>query len=154
MEPTRATTLRPALGDLMREVVGELAFMITDEPVGGPDAGAVWLTAEIRYGGPASGVLRCWTTRALATRLAANILGVDTDEGRAMAQAEDALRELLNVLAGQLVTAWHGSVAVFNLTIPVVQESSSAPPVVVRGSESCQFCIEGEPIVCVHTRGG
>lgn len=111
------------------------------------------MQGEIAYRGPLAGRLQCWCTRGLATKLAANLLALEPDEGEAQVGADDALREFMNVLCGQLVTRWYGSEAVFNLSIPVVHECMGAPesPTAEPG-QVCQFSIEGEPLICIHRR--
>lgn len=148
-----STTQIPNLASVVLEVLGDLAFMITDdEPVQTP-AEADWLQGEIAYHGAATGTVRCWCTRGLAIQLAANLLGIETEEDRAQLSAEDALREFLNVLCGQLVTAWYGRTAIFNLSIPVVRAGAPTPgDTEGSGQEHCRFSVDGQPLVCAGQR--
>ncbi len=139
---------------VVADVLGDLAFMVTDDgPVELPP-GASWLQADITYQGENVGSLRCWCTRELATKLAASLLATEADAGEAQAAADDALREFMNVLCGQLVTAWHGTAGVYTLTIPTVREflgTPALPP--AEPGRSCQLLVEGEPLLCVYQPG-
>jgi hypothetical protein len=107
--PSLESASRPALPELVTEVLGNLAFMVTDDHDARPPSEIAWLACEVNYYGPHAGALRCWCTRPFATALAANLLGIEADQEDARAAAEDALREFMNVLCGQLVTAWYGT---------------------------------------------
>jgi hypothetical protein len=125
--------------------------MVTDDVPGTAPAATEWLQGEVRYLGRHEGTLRCWCTRTFATRLAANLLGIEPDEATAQGSALDAVREFLNVLCGQLVTRWHGTTDIYNLSIPQVQPASGAPPNLEgAGPRVCRLSIEGEPLVCQH----
>lgn len=143
----------PDLTTVVLDVLGELAFMVTDDEPAELPTGTVWMQGEVSYCGEVSGTLRCWCTRDFAARLAANLLGIELDEGEAQISAEDALREFLNVLCGQLVTTWHGTEGVFNLSIPSVHECMDAPKgVEAEADHTCRLSIEGEPLLFTYRR--
>jgi hypothetical protein len=145
----QSTVRAPELKSIVLEVLGDLAFMITDdEPVHSP-SDSDWISGEVSYRGPTAGTVRCCCTRALAIQLAANLLGIEVDECPAQTAAEDALREFLNVLCGQLVTRWYGRSAVFDLSIPSVQVGVPAPTVAGEtGSNTCRLSVEGQLLLC------
>jgi hypothetical protein len=146
-------TQAPELTNIVLDVLGELAFMITDDVSPELPTGTVWMAAEVEYEGPVRGVLHAWCTRTLAIRLAANLLGIEPEEGGAQVAAEDALREFMNVLCGQLVTNWHGNQAVFNLSIPVVRECLGPPTLPQEGHpQASRLTIDGEPLLCLYAR--
>jgi len=155
MNPARqpATVAKPDLASIVAEVLGDLAFMVTDDAPEELPAGTVWLQAEVRYTGPIVGALRCWCTRGLATRLAANLLGIEPESGEAQVGTEDAAREFMNVLCGQVVTKWHGTESVFTLSIPSVHECLEPPPPgQIRADGCCRLSVEGEPLLCTYQR--
>lgn len=155
MEPTNhpPTIGEPDLTTVVSNVLGNLAFMITDDEPGELPAGTVWMQGEISYSGPDEGLLRCWCTRDFGIRLAANLLGIESQQGEALMAAEDAVREFMNVLGGQLVTAWHGTEAVFNLSIPTICECLDAPRLADADADSCcQLSIDGEPLFFTYHR--
>ena len=150
-QPT--TTEAPDLASVVLNVLGDLAFMVTDDSNIDLAAGTVLMRAEVGYYGEACGTLKCWCTRDFAAKLAANLLGIEPEEGEARIGGEDAVREFMNVLCGQLVTIWHGTEAVFNLSIPTVEECCEEPNMSgVEPRHQCRFSIEGEPLVCVYNR--
>lgn len=158
MEPMGRRHAGPApdLAAVAAEVLGELAFMVAeDDPGAARPAGAAWLEGTISYRGPVGGALSLWCPQALATRLAANLLGLEADAGSARVRAADALGEFLNVLCGQLVTAWHGRQAVFNLALPAVRECAGPPgPETLPARNWCRLRVEGEPLVCAYRQEG
>jgi hypothetical protein len=156
MKPTQgpSTTAGRDLSALVLDVLGELAFMITDDQPRDWPAGAEWLEGEITYRGATCGTVQCWCTRAFAARLAANLLGIEADQGTAQVEAEDAVREFLNVLCGQLITVWHGTHTVFDLSIPRVCECPAAPVLIdAEARYVCRLSIENEPLLCTFCEG-
>ena len=151
MNPKTPPSTQADLRTVLSDVLGDLAFMVTESSPTGPSSpGTVWMRGEIAYYGPRRGTLRCWCTRRFATRLGANLLGIEPEEGEAQLASEDAVREFLNVLCGQLVTAWHGTESVFDLTIPTVCESTDSPRVDDASSNACYFIVDGEPLYCTY----
>lgn len=112
---------------IFSEVLANLAFMFTDDEQTDLSPGDVWLETTIGYEGPATGTLRFRCTRGFSVLLAANLLGIDPDDATAARQCEDAVREFMNIVCGQFVTAMHGSQDVYNLTIPRTVELSETP---------------------------
>lgn len=139
------------LGALVSDVLGDMAFMITDATPSAAPTGGVWLVGEIRYHGPVSGTLACWCSRPFGAQLAANLLGLDPTADDARQAADDAMRELLNVLCGHLVTRWFGTDAVFNLSIPSVRDAVDAPGATdAPTGQRYDITIDGEPLIVVH----
>lgn len=144
---------KPQLMGIATDVLGDLAFMIADDEPQIPPAGTVWLQGEVSYQGVQRGAVTCWVTRSFAVQLAANLLGTDPNDSEALTDAEDAVREFLNVLCGNLVTAYHGTTDVYNLTIPSVAECLETPhPEALEGAETCSACVDGEPIFVAHVQ--
>ena len=137
---------RLSLADVVTAVLGDLAFMISDAEPAPPPPGAVWLRGEVSYDGPAQGTLCCLCTREVAAQLAANLLGTEAYEAEAQTGAEDALREFINVLCGQLVVIWHGKTATFTLGIPTASETTQLPTSSAHGGSYCQIPVNGTPL--------
>lgn len=70
---------------------------------------------EMRFSGPFSGRLCLTASPEMCIELAANMLGMEPDE---VERPEEALKEILNVICGNLLTALAGAEPVFGLTIP------------------------------------
>ena len=157
MEPSspQPTTEQPDLATIAVDILGDMAFMVTDDVPSEVPPGTVWMQAEVGYSGPRAGHIMCWCTREFGASLAANLLGIDVSDSEAEVGAEDALRELMNVLCGQLATAWYGTEAVFDLTIPTVAECIELPECVgASDREHCQVSIEGEVLFLAHEQAG
>lgn len=114
--------------DLVRqvcfEVFEQLAFMFgeepeEDEPLPEPTGGCV-LTA-MGFTGPSKGRLALAVPEDMCPEIAANVLGVDVDDELVAQNAHDALKEMLNVMCGRLLTTLAGEEPVFELTIPEVR---------------------------------
>lgn len=147
---------------IFSEVLANLAFMFTDEDPGDPPAGDVWLETTIAYSGPVSGTLRLRCTRDFSTRLAANLLGTDPGDRDAEQSASDAVKELMNILCGQFITAAHGAEEVFSLTIPEIVELSETPDLTagegatapLQGVETSAVSVDGQFVQLSHLPDG
>jgi CheY-specific phosphatase CheX len=74
--------------------------------------------ARINFSNPKSGSISVYADIAVATMIAANMIAVDEDDPQASAEAESALREFTNILAGHVVTELYGSDIVINFGLP------------------------------------
>ena len=104
------------------EVAEQMAFLFGEEA---DEDALCGLARDIRvvkmcFKGPFSGTLTLVATSDLCHILAENMLGVDADDERAVSKALDAVKELLNVTCGRVLTAVAGEVPVFDLTVPEV----------------------------------
>lgn len=140
-----------ALATTFSDVLTNLAFMFTDEETADLPAGEIWLETMIAYDGPVKGYLRLRCTRDFSIRLAANLLGLDPDDPDIHLSANDAVKEFMNIICGQYVTAAHGTEAVFSLTIPELVELSETPELAVcEGLESCVVSVDDQCVQLSH----
>ncbi|MBU0595985.1 chemotaxis protein CheX [Candidatus Bipolaricaulota bacterium] len=140
MQQQKSATLTAIFSD----VLANLAFMFTDDEDSHSEANGVWSEASIEYYGCVNGALRLVYPEAFAIELAANLLGTDPGCEDAESQAGDAVKELMNIVCGQLVTALHGTEAVFNLSIPRVRVLPEAPTFSGEENENiCTLCVSG-----------
>lgn len=113
---------------ILSDVLADLAFMF-----GGPEEHPLrprpetWIECSIGYSGPVTGAIRFRCTRSFSVMLASNLLGVDPSDVDVKRKAEDAVKELVNIVCGHVVTTLHGDDAVFDLSIPRVAELADAP---------------------------
>lgn len=138
------------LAETFSRVLEDLAFMFTET---GADItpGCVWLEGQIAYDGSRRGRLTLQCPRDFAIQLAANLLGVEPDDPEVGTRAADALRELMNITCGQLVTTLYGTDDVFTLSIPTVRELDATPPATTApGRDAVLFSVEGHPLRLVH----
>ena len=115
------------LTTVLSEVLANLAFMFTDDGEFEPPVGERWLETVISYEGSVSGSLRLACTETFAEKLAANLLGMESGEVISEQESNDAVKEFMNIICGQYVTAAFGTEDVFSLTIPEILELPSTP---------------------------
>lgn len=110
--------LDEAMGEALKEasisVLEEAAFLMPLASQPRPFRGEV-LQAHLSFDGPMKGTLMMATSTAAAARVAANILGVDRVERDAV---PDAVGELLNMLAGCVMSEWFGAAENCALGLP------------------------------------
>ena len=151
---TNAAKASPDLATIVGDVLGDLAFLVSDDERPEPPPQAIWLECHISYSGPVSGTLCCWCTQSFARQLAANLLGASPDDDAVRDGVGDALCEFINVVFGQLVTAWHGTDPVFDLSIPTVSQCRETPRFGLEQRHgACALSISGEPFYCVYKQG-
>lgn len=109
-----------ALGRVAADTLEQLVFLFTSPE--DPDADPVELEKSIvrvRFSGPFGGELILSLPTQMLPEIAANMLGSeDEDEAPSVEQQQDASRELLNVICGNLLPAIGGADAVFELEAP------------------------------------
>ncbi len=144
---------KATLQTIFSEVLADLAFMFTDdEPVEtSPDE--TWFETDIGYEGSTSGTLRLRCTRAFSILLSANLLGTSPDDDDAESNAKDAVKEFMNIICGQYITAMHGTQDVFNLTIPETRELEEPPDFHDEGGESAMLYVDGHQVQLVYCQG-
>jgi two-component system chemotaxis response regulator CheY len=95
--------LQSALVAAARRVLEDAAFVFTEEADAPADASAWPATlsqASLTFVGPVSGRFMLAASSRLGETLAAEMLGAEPDSPGAAEQADDALRELLNMITG------------------------------------------------------
>lgn len=143
MQQTKTVTL----ATIFSEVLANLAFMFGDEEMAESSVGETWLETTISYQGPESGTLRFRCTPAFTRLLASNLLGVDPEADDVESKACDAVKEFMNIVCGQMVTALHGDEDVFNLTIPELCEMAEPPDLDIGSSDQVAcLSIEGHRV--------
>jgi hypothetical protein len=117
-----------ALQDVAEETFETLAFMLVmpdDEPME-PDPAMTACCVE--FSGPFGGTLYVRVSSAMLPALAANMLGMEFDSGvPSPEQQRDALRELLNVVCGNLLPAIAGTEPLFNVGAPELLDEPDLP---------------------------
>jgi CheY-specific phosphatase CheX len=107
------------LARLVTDALERTAFVMAD-PCDDPDRLPPADTfAQIDFRGPESGAVDLRASRAFARNLAASLLGTDASE-ITDAQAEEALRELANIVGGSVITALGGDDCRFSLGLPAL----------------------------------
>ena len=120
--------------------VFETAAFITIGPVlpGECDLAPPDVAARMAFRGPSTGTLTLRVASSVLPVIAGNMLG-ESDPAEAREKGQDALRELLNMICGNVLTAWQGEAPVFNLSPP---EIVAAATVSYTTLASVPFCLE------------
>lgn len=116
------------LGNVFCEVL-ERFGMVLGEPVGREglmQSEDGYLATWISFSGDLGGILTLAVHTQLCAELAANVLGADEHDPLVLQSAPDALKELLNVTSGHVITALAGRHAVCDLAPPIVSAMGRA----------------------------
>jgi CheY-specific phosphatase CheX len=109
--------------DVFRDVLETMAFMFAEPaerdelPLNRSDMRAVRMSFNGVEGG---GTLLLAVPNEFQLELAANMLGIESDDPAAAAKGDDALKELLNVVCGRILTTLYGDRPVFDLSVPAI----------------------------------
>ena len=116
------------LTQVFTEVLEQLAFMFAEPPEDSPPAlgGNGIVQVSMEFHGPFNGEIELVVPRDICEELAANVLGLDPEDEMVTQAPFDALKELLNVTCGNVLTTLAGDVPVFDLTIPEIKELDKA----------------------------
>jgi CheY-specific phosphatase CheX len=111
--------------DLLARVLGstleEAAFVFADSTDDAPPHEGPLVEARLAFTGAFDGELALVAPAALAATLAANLLGEDEGGAAATGDDEDAMGELLNMIAGVLAAELFGENGAFELGLPRVR---------------------------------
>lgn len=109
-------------------VLENYAFLFCEgeDTCDGADASGPWIKTEMDFAGPFSGKLWLLCPEQFCDEVAANVLGLETDDEQVKLSARDALKELLNVTCGNLLTTLAGDTPVFELVVPKVYSVDEA----------------------------
>ncbi|HEN20425.1 MAG TPA: chemotaxis protein CheX [Desulfobacteraceae bacterium] len=112
--------LNDVLFNVAEETLEKLAFMFVSREYDREDIDYNSIVAaSISFSGPFSGKLVLTISTNSIPELSANMLGVEEDE-TTPDQQDDALKETLNVICGNILPAIAGKKAVFNITAPFI----------------------------------
>ncbi len=104
--------------------------------------------ARMRFSGVLHGVLDLAIPKTLCIEVAANMLGRDLDDPGATARGDDAFRELLNVVCGQILTSLVGERPMFSLTVPEAGEMGPGELERLQSDvDTVGFSVDGSPVL-------
>ena len=112
--------LNDVLFNVTEETLEKLAFLFISQESDrkNVDYDSV-VAASISFAGPFAGNLVLTISTQIIPELSANMLGVEEDE-TTPDQQDDALKETLNVICGNILPAIAGKEAVFNISAPSI----------------------------------
>lgn len=112
--------LEHEIAEVARETLEKLAFVFAVDDLS--EAAAETDPAfrvRVAFQGPRAGALEVALSEAVLPELAANMLGVEDPTGLSPDEQTDALRELANVICGNLLPRLFGEEAEFAIATPV-----------------------------------
>ncbi len=114
------TGMRETAIETIGAVMQNGAFILVDEAGQKPthDAGKLCRGVRVDFSGRHRGSVHLWVDDAFGRYAAANMLGIDEDSPQAVEARDDAVRELLNMTVGNLLTALYGHTETFTLSVP------------------------------------
>ena len=104
------------------KIVSEVAYLFLDtlEEENRPDC-SQWdcIGIELKFKGYTQGKISVWTTKECAHYIALNMLGSDDDTSVFNEEkALDALKEVVNIMCGNILTIIYGEDHIFELGLP------------------------------------
>ncbi len=118
-----SATINNSLLEVFSSVLEESAFMFT-EPGDESSLEEVtdhYVMVTIGFSGPTSGKIILAVPEEIVPQITANMLGMDEDDPLVLENPHDGLKELINVVCGNLATQIMGAEVVVNLEIPETQ---------------------------------
>lgn len=139
-----------AITGVFCEVVETLAFMFAD-PADKEDIetdSPECIKVRMSFSGAKCGRLELAAHTELCAQLTANVLGLDLDDALVRTQADDALKELLNVTCGNLLTALAGQDPVFDLSLPEIAPLDEAGwRAFLEDDDTLAFDVDDNPVL-------
>ncbi len=132
------------------DVFENLAFMFGESI--GKDAleaiGSEHTQAHISFDGARTGELVLVVPDDMCPEIAANVLGVDPDDEQVYELAGDALKEMINIICGRLLTDLVSNDLIFNLSVPEIKKVNSAEcSVWLEKEDSLGFIVDEYPVI-------
>lgn len=152
--PTTEADRKRVIGEVFESVLQNLAFMFVEpveretlKSVESPqDIPEKFIKATMAFTGPIQGRVILMVPDELAKELASNIIGKELDKNISQRHLNDALKEVLNVTCGNLLSAVVGSRQVFDAATPILTEhDQGAWNAFLDEPESIPFMIEDWP---------
>ena len=121
--------LDQTLRDVAEEMFESLAFVLLMPDQDGPPSpgNSGKAVASITFSGPFGGAIFLSISEQMLPMIAANMLGLDFDETPTNLQQQDAFKELLNVICGNLLPRIAGTEAVFDVHEPAIVPDGQVP---------------------------
>jgi len=117
---------RELLAEALSRTLEEAAFVFAEDVSAEHDLEGTVIEARLTFSGPKEGELLLSCSDDLAATLAANLLGEDEGGASVVGDDEDALGEMLNMIAGSLVVSLFGEDTTCRLGLPRVKTVSAA----------------------------
>ena len=116
------------LCDVFTTVADTMAYMFAERATADelPDSVDDAVESMISFSGPQNGSMLLALPKEMCVELAASALGVGRDDPDIAEKGIDAVKEMLNVICGNMLTRIAGSKPVFDLSVPTSRELDAA----------------------------
>ena len=134
-------------GNVLQEVLENAAMLFVEPPCDkSPTPNYDWqpVGCRIDYHGPQNGELSLWLDKPLAVSCAANMLGIEEKDPKAETKSYDAIKELLNMVAGNLFTHEENAKSSYEFGLPQMVESLEKAQLDNLDKNSKKIWIEAE----------
>jgi len=113
--------IKETLCHVTGDVLEKLAFIFSFPEEGSEetDYGSS-VAASVSFAGPFTGTLIMAVSNDTLPELTGNMLGLDDNESTTVEQQHDALKELINVVCGNLLPVISGRQSIFNVNAPQI----------------------------------
>ena len=139
------------LNEVFTDICEKLAFMFTEIPDDEefPEEILDPVKASMTFVGPFKGSLALVVPNEMCPEIAANVLGLDPDdEMMTESAANDALKEMLNVTCGHVLTSIAGEEPVFDLSVPEVSSlDKDAWKAIYDSPTTCALLVDDSPVL-------
>lgn len=118
--------INAVLYDIAEKVMEKLAYILSfpEEGMSEIDYQQA-IAAKVSFNGPFTGTLAMFISSEILPEMTANMLGFENSNDTTIDMQHDALKELINVICGNLLPAIAGKEAVFNVETPVIIPNAS-----------------------------
>ncbi len=138
------------LNNVFCDVIEQVTFMF-GESVGKeklPEPTSEYIRTKMSFSGEFGGSLTLLVPTGICIEIAANILGLDPEDELVETSSGDALKELLNVICGNILTTIAGDKPIFDLSIPVNENLDEKGWINFLDSEnSVGFMVDDYPVL-------
>ncbi len=138
------------VSNVVIDVLEDLAFMFGEQVDKDeiPFTDSDYIQVAMTFSGPSKGQLSLTVPEDMSAVIASNILGMDLDESSVSENDYDALKEVLNVICGQIITSLEGEEPIFDLSVP---ENRSITPEewksLLNRPEALKFVVDDIPVL-------
>ena len=143
---------KDVLARVFTDILEQMAFMFGDGATAENfrELSDEILMAQMQFHGAMRGSLQLAVPVGMCPELAANFLGTEPEEAEDPRIYKDALKELLNVTCGNVLTAVAGEDPVFDLTVPEVTELASGDRESLTEDDATAFMLIDEYPVAIR----
>lgn len=142
------------VGEVFCDVFEKVAFMFGEEAGREElsEAATEFIQAAMSFKGPFEGNLAIVVPDEMCPEIAANVLGMDLDDEIVKDQATDALKEVLNVICGNLLTEIAGEEPIFDLSVPLISKIDEAGwAAILDRPDAVGFLVDETPVVLMFS---